>query len=84
MAQSQLPKQRINKYILYISDNVNELKINHRKELLQIIIGADIDSNRIVEKGNGTQIRFADMDSQLIYTIYNYIYNKLENDTATC
>ncbi len=73
-----ISKQKINQYILYIYDNINELKVNHRKEVLQIILGADIDPEKVVEKGNGTQIKFADMDAVLLQKIYNYIYNKLE------
>jgi hypothetical protein len=74
-----LSKQKINQYILYISDNINELKINHRKEVLQMIIGSEIEDDKIVEKGNGTQIKFVDIDMQLLQNIYNFLYNKLEN-----
>ncbi len=77
-----ISKQKINQYILYINDNINELKISHRKEILQMIIGSDIDSEKIVEKGNGTQIKFMDINAGLLQNIYNYIYNKLESSGA--
>lgn len=74
-----LSKQKINQYILYINDNINELKINYRKDVLQIILGSDIDDDKIVEKGNGTQIKFSDIEPTLLQNIYNFIYTKLEN-----
>lgn len=73
-----ISKQNINRFILYINDNINELKLNHRKEVLQMIIGADIDDDKIVEKGNGTQIKFSDINVDLLKNIYNFVYNKLE------
>lgn len=76
-----LSKQKINQYTLYINDNINELKINYRKDVLQIILGSDMDEDKIVEKGNGTQIKFSDIDPVLLQNIYNFIYNKLENDS---
>jgi hypothetical protein len=78
---NSITKQKLNQYILYINDNVNELKLNHRKDVLQMIMGSEIDDDKIVEKGNGTQIKFSDIDSELIQSIYNFIYNKLEIST---
>jgi hypothetical protein len=78
---NSITKQKLNQYILYINDNVNELKLNHRKDVLQMIMGSEIDDDKIVEKGNGTQIKFSDIDSELIQSIYNFIYNKLESST---
>jgi hypothetical protein len=63
----------------YIVEHIMELKINERKDLLQMIIGGMEDMNKIVEKGNGTQIKFADMSPELIKSIYNYVHNKVEN-----
>jgi hypothetical protein len=71
-------KSNHNKHIVYINDNINELKICHRREILQIILGSEIELKKIVEKGNGTQIKFGDLSPEIIKTIYNYIYNKLE------
>lgn len=76
---NSITKQKLNQYILYINDNVNELKLNHRKDVLQMIMGSEIDDDKIVEKGNGTQIKFSDIDSELLQSIYNFIYNKLES-----
>ena len=67
-----------NKYISYIHDNINELKLSFRKEILQIIRNSNIDDEKIVEKGSGTQIKFSDIDPVLLKIVYNYIYKKIE------
>jgi len=67
-----------NKYIVYINDNIDELKLNFRKEILQMIIYS-MESGKILEKGNGTQVKFADIDLPLLKNIYNYVYKKLES-----
>ena len=66
------------KYITYIHDNINELKLSFRKEILQIILYSNIDDDKVVEKGSGTQIKFSDIDSILLKNVYNYIYKKIE------
>ncbi len=78
-SDNKIGENDINKYIIYINDNINELKVSHRKEILQIIIGSDIEPDKIVEKGNGTQIKYSDIDKNLLKKIYNFIYNKLES-----
>lgn len=70
-------QKEINKYINYINDNINDLKLNHRREVLQIIT-YNIPSNKIIEKGSGTQIKFSDIDYNTLYRIYNFMYNKLD------
>ena len=64
------------KYINYINDNINELKINFRKEVLQMIKYSDILDDKIVEKGNGSQVKYSDIDNNLLKSIYNFIQNK--------
>lgn len=66
------------KYINYINDNINELKLSFRKEILQIILYSNIDDDKVVEKGSGTQIKFSDIDPILLKNIYNFIYKKIE------
>lgn len=68
-----------NKHIIYINDNINELKPNYRKEILQMIIYSNTDYDKIVDKGNGSQVKFADIDPLLIKSIYNFIYKKMES-----
>ena len=67
-----------NKYIIYINDNINELKFAFRKEILQIILYSNIEESKVVEKGSGTAIKYAHLDSTLLKTIYNFILKKLE------
>lgn len=84
MADSKTPSSHVttpvntSKYISFIHNNINELKLNYRKEILQMILYSNIDDEKIVEKGNGTQIKFSDIDSILLKNIYNFIYMKLE------
>lgn len=67
------------KYIIYINENINELRFNFRKEILQIILYSNIEDDKIIEKGSGTQIKFSSIDSTLLKNIYNYIYNKMQS-----
>ncbi len=76
----QLDTDEKNKYILYICDNINELKLNNRKEILQMIIYSSIDPEKIIEKGNGTQVKISDINDTLLKNIYNYIHNKFESE----
>lgn len=71
----------IDKYIVYINDNINELRLNFRIEVLQMILYSNIDDEKIVEKGSGCSIKFADLDQSLIKNIYNFIYKKIELST---
>lgn len=64
--------------IIYINDNINELKLAFRKEIFQTIMYSIQDHDKIVEKGNGSQIKFADIDATLLTNIYNFIYKKNE------
>ena len=73
-----LNKNKINEYRLYISDNIGNLTSSARKEILQMIIYA-IDDEKIIEKGNGSQIKYSDIDDKLLKNIYNFVYNKIEN-----
>jgi hypothetical protein len=75
---AELPFEKINHYKIYIHDNINELKLNHRREILQMIKYANIDDDKIVEKGSGTQIKFSEISVELLHQIYNFIYTKIE------
>jgi len=69
--------------IRYIYDNVNELLVKERIEVLQMLLYSDIDGDKITEKGSGTQIKFSDIKKPMIKKIYNFIFNKLENRKLT-
>lgn len=70
-----------NKYINYINDNINEMNISDRREILQMIIN-DVNHEKIVEKGNGSQIKYSDLNVNLLKNIYNFISNKIENNAG--
>ena len=76
---SDLIKEDRNKYIFFINDNINELKSDYRKHILKYILSSNILNEKIIEKGNGTQIRYDDLNDSLILYIYNYIKNVLES-----
>lgn len=78
---SKMSNDERNKYIVYINENINELTFNFRKEVLQMILYSSIDESKIIEKGSGTQLKYANIDSALLKSIYNYIYNKIELPT---
>lgn len=64
--------------IRFICENINELRRNFRKEILQIMLGSQIPEDKIYEKGGGTQMKISDIPKELINTIYNYIGKKIE------
>lgn len=74
----EISQDEKNKMIIYVNDNIQELKLNHRKEILQILLCSNIDQKKILEKGSGTQIKFVDIEPSLLKVIYNNIYMKIE------
>jgi hypothetical protein len=67
----------------FICDNINELRRNYRKEILQTMIGSQIPKNKIDEKGGGTQVKIVDIPKELINIMYNYIKKKIEVNEFT-
>jgi len=68
----------LNEKVTYICDNVNELKKAHRIEILQHILGSNINREKIKEKGSGTQIKVNDIPKELIPLLYNFIKIKMK------
>lgn len=65
--------------IIYITNNLNELRLQSRKEILQIIINSySISDEKIIEKGNGTEILYKYISDDLLDKIYKYIKQKLD------
>jgi|SaaInlV_165m_DNA_2_1040747.scaffolds.fasta_scaffold204462_1 hypothetical protein len=72
----------LNKKKQYVVDNINEMVLEDRVEIVQMIFNSP-HRNNLKEKGNGTQIKLKDISDSLINQLYNYIYQKLsenEND----
>jgi hypothetical protein len=64
--------------LIFITDNINELLIQDRREILQILYNSPSRS-KLNEKGGGTQIKLNDLSEQLVEKIYNYITIKLSS-----
>lgn len=62
--------------LVFITDNINEVMIQDRREILQIIYNSSSRS-KLKEKGGGTQIKLDDLSDSLVEKIYNLIQDKL-------
>jgi intracellular sulfur oxidation DsrE/DsrF family protein len=62
--------------LTFITDNINELLIKDRREILQIIYNSPARS-KLKEKGGGTQIKLNDLSDQQVENIYVYVMEKL-------
>ena len=62
--------------LVYITDNINEVMIQDRREILQLIYNSPSRS-KLKEKGGGTQIKLGDLSDLLVDKIYNLIQDKL-------
>jgi hypothetical protein len=59
----------------YIIDNINELIIDDRKTVLQMIYNSS-SRNKLKEKGSGTQIKIENLSTTLIENIYTFVEKK--------
>jgi hypothetical protein len=64
----------------FIFDNINDLPIEDRKYILQILYNSQYRS-KLIEKGNGIQIKINDLAQDMIDKIYIAIVNKLNDQT---
>ena len=64
----------------FICDNINDLNIQHRKEILQMIYDSPC-KKLLKEKGNGTQIKISLMTDNLKNKIYDFIVAHLDNES---
>jgi hypothetical protein len=64
----------------FIFDNINDLPIDDRKDILQIIYNSQY-RDKLNEKGNGVQIKISDLSQAIIDKIYITIINKLNDQT---
>lgn len=60
---------------LYIYENINDISINDRIEIVKHIYNSKF-RNKLLEKGNGVQIKFTDLDDTMIDDIYKLINKK--------
>jgi hypothetical protein len=66
----------MNSKIVFIIDNINEVMVQDRREILQLIYNSPSRS-KLKEKGGGTQIKLDDLSDLLVDKIYNLILDKL-------
>ena len=66
----------------FIFDNINDLLIDDRKDILQIIYNSQHRSS-LNEKGNGVQIKLSDLSQPIIEKIYTTIIKKLQDQSIT-
>jgi hypothetical protein len=62
----------------YIIENINELNIYDRIEILQILYNS-IARTKLVEKGSGTQIKISDIPDDILLNIETLIKQKLDD-----
>ena len=61
----------------YISNNVCELSIQDRLDILQIIINS-VDNKKIQDKGDGVQIKMNNIPTSTLITIHDFIKKKIK------
>lgn len=59
----------------FIFDNVNELSLQDRREILQIIYNSPFRS-KIKEKGNGVQIKIEELSESIIDKMYTKLVQR--------
>jgi len=68
--------------LTFITDNINELLLQDRREILQMIYNSKSRS-KLKEKGGGTQINLNDLSEQLIEKIYDCINKKISEQSLS-
>jgi hypothetical protein len=61
----------------FVTENINELDIDSRRDILQMIYDSDLCS-KLKENGSGTQIHMSHLPEDLIQKIYDLVTDKLE------
>jgi hypothetical protein len=62
----------------FICDNINDLTIQFRKDILQMIHNSHYRS-KLKEKGNGTQIKIDELSDSLVNKIFTFMNQKLDD-----
>ena len=68
--------------LTFITDNINELLLQDRREILQMIYNSKSRS-KLKEKGGGTQINLNDLSEPLIEKIYDCINKKISEQSLS-
>jgi len=64
---------------IFIEFNINDLNIEHREFCLHEIIlkHNDFDEKNVISKKIGTQIRFSNLNDEIINQLYDFIKSKI-------
>jgi len=68
------------KMIVYIKQKITEISLSNRKEVLKIIMASGVDDHKIHSKGNGTQVKFRDLPTDVINSIYLFVKSKVDTN----
>jgi len=63
----------------YIFDNANDLAIEDRREILQIIYNSHF-RNKLNEKGGGIQINIDELSNAMIDKLNNFICDRMKDN----
>lgn len=67
--------------IIYVKQKIDELSLNERRDILQILINNGLE-DKIIEKGGGSQIKFKEIPRSIIVDIHKYAKTKIEEKLA--
>ena len=59
--------------INYIEENVEDLEVSERRDILQMLVNSGFEESRIITKGGGVMIKFAHISPELIRNIHSYV-----------
>ncbi len=65
-------------YIKFINENINKLLDDEIKGIGQILANSGL-SDKLVEKGRGSQIKYKDIPDDTLITLYTYTKNKIND-----
>jgi hypothetical protein len=68
--------------IEYINQHVTILSKADKQNILQIILN-NVSDDKIISKGDGSQVKFADLDDSCVKSLADYIKAKTDANSAT-
>ncbi len=75
--RNKMNKKR-SEYIKFINENINKLLDDEIKGIGQILANSGL-SDKLVEKGRGSQIKYKDIPDDTLITLYTYTKNKIND-----
>jgi ABC-type uncharacterized transport system permease subunit len=75
----KMSENEVSDQLDFICESVDDLLIQDRKELLNLILGSTIKREKIREKASGVQIMVDDIPREIILSLCSFIQQKLSN-----